>query len=66
MAGKILFAADLAKILGWNTRRANRWMQSTGSGSKRGSRWITSAEILRKYFPEAYREVVLSMDDEDP
>ena len=60
---KVIFAADLAKILGWPTRRANRWMQSMGFGVKWGNRWITTPEMLRAHFPELWQIVMLELDE---
>jgi hypothetical protein len=63
---KILFAADIAKLLGWPTWRAKRWMKSTGCGRKRGKLWITTPELLRAHFPEAAAELdVASLADSD-
>jgi hypothetical protein len=45
-------AADVAKILGWETRRARRWLQSTGAGVRRGGRWVTTRGRLLDHFPE--------------
>ncbi len=43
----------LAQRLGWSQVRTKRWLQRTGAGRKRGSRWITTYEYLLAYWPEA-------------
>jgi hypothetical protein len=50
--GAFFTAADVARALGWPTRRARRWLQSTRAGVKRGGRWVTSRGLLLTYFPE--------------
>jgi hypothetical protein len=38
----VLLAADVARILGWETRRARRWLIASGAGVKRAGRWCTN------------------------
>ena len=65
MPAKILFAADIAKLLDWPTWKAKRWMQRTGCGTKRGKLWITTPTMLREHFPEAARELDVKNQGED-
>lgn len=55
---KLLFTDDIARHLGWTTRRARRWLISTGTGAKRGGRYCTTPAKLAAHFPEIY-DVVL-------
>lgn len=48
----LLLAADIAKLLGWPTWRARRWLVSSGAGSKRCGRWVTTLGKLGEHFPE--------------
>lgn len=54
----LLGAVDVAQLLDserdpWDTQRARRWLKSTTAGKKRGGRWVTTVEQLRRHFPEA-------------
>lgn len=57
----ILTARDVAKLLGpgWNTRKAKRWLQATGAGVRRGSRWITTPQKLVGHWPEAFERIAV-------
>jgi hypothetical protein len=57
-APKLLFAADIARYLGWTTERARRWLISTGAGSKRGGRYCTTPGKLAAHFPEVFDAVL--------
>ncbi len=61
---RILCAADIAKIFGWQTQRARRWLKATGAGAKRGNRYVTTLAVLLAHFPEAAAAVLESGDDE--
>lgn len=61
---KLLGSADVAKALGWDTRRARRWLRRTGAGEKRGGRIVTTAAKLVAHFPEAYHEISTSEVDD--
>ena len=49
-------AKDIAKLLGWATKRAKRWLKNSGAGFKRGkgpsAHWYTTPERLQAEFPE--------------
>lgn len=49
-------AKDIARIMGWTTHRAKRWLKRTGAGFKLGHgtgvRWYTTVDRLRSEFPE--------------
>lgn len=51
---KVLGAADVARILGWQTRRANRWLRKSGAGRKVGGRLVTTPASLLRHLPEAF------------
>jgi hypothetical protein len=51
---KILSAADVAKVLGWETRRAKRWLRKSGAGRKVGGRYVATPASLLRHFPEAF------------
>lgn len=55
---------EVADILEWTkddvangTRKALRWLRGAGALVKRGNRWVTTKELLRKSFPEVYEEI---------
>ncbi len=54
MTTRILGAADVAKVLGWETRRARRWLCKSGAGRKVGGRHVATPASLLKHFPEAF------------
>lgn len=49
-------AKDIARLLGWRTQRAKRWLKTSGAGFKRGrgasAHWYTTPERLQAEFPE--------------
>ena len=47
---------EVAKILEWDTARTRRWLIGSGVAVKRGSRWVTTPELLRRGFPELWEE----------
>lgn len=53
-SAKILSAADIAKLLGWETRRAKRWLRKSGAGRKLGRYYVTTPASLLRHFPEAF------------
>jgi hypothetical protein len=55
---RLLSSAEVAKLLGWRTKRARKWLQREGLGVKIGSRWFTTPTKLREAFPEVYEELV--------
>lgn len=62
----VLTSVDIAKLLGWSTPRARRWLLNTGAGQKRAGRVVTTPTALAAHFPEVL--AVLARDvvgDED-
>lgn len=47
-----LSVADIAKVLGWRTARARRWLLRSGAAVRIGGLWYTTPERLRSEFPE--------------
>lgn len=47
-----LSVADIAKVLGWRTERARRWLLRSGAAIRIGGFWYTTPERLRSEFPE--------------
>jgi hypothetical protein len=45
-------AAEIAKLLGWETQRARRWLLRSGAGVKRSGRVICTPTSLAAHFPE--------------
>lgn len=60
---KLIDAATIAKILGWQTQRARRWLIKTGAGEKRAGRVVTTAQKLIAHFPEAFQEVMADVEE---
>jgi hypothetical protein len=58
-----LTAADIGKLLGWETRRARRWLISSGAGRKCGGRYIVTVAGLCAHFPEIF-SLVMEREDE--
>ena len=54
---KLLTTADVARVMGWTTRRAWRWLIKTGAGERRGGRIVTTRAKLVAHFPEVYHEL---------
>lgn len=51
----VLPVDDVAKALGWKTRKAKRWLMRHGIGRKepgKYGRWYTTRALLRGSFPE--------------
>ena len=44
--------AQVARLLGWRTQRAKRWLRREGAAVKIGDRWYTTRDRLRASFPE--------------
>jgi hypothetical protein len=63
MHKRILYAADVAALLGWSTKRARRWLQREAIASKMGSRWVTTPTKLREAFPEIHDELLQELTD---
>jgi hypothetical protein len=67
----IFQARDIALLLDtpqdrWTTRRARRWLLSSGAGEWRGGRVVTNRQRLRAHFPEVLdRILVLEAHDDD-
>jgi len=55
---RLLSSADVAKLLGWRTKRVRKWLQREQIGVKIGSRWFTTPTKLREAFPEVDEELV--------
>lgn len=47
-----LSVADIARVLGWRTERARRWLLRSGAAIRIGGLWYTTPERLRSEFPE--------------
>lgn len=62
---KLLYARDIAALLGWQTQRARRWLRVTGAGVKRGGRFVTTLPMLLAHFPEVAAAVMEAGDDDD-
>lgn len=52
--------AKIAKVLGWRTQRAKRWLIREGAGVKIGGLWYTTRDRLRASFPEVLTALDLS------
>lgn len=59
----ILTSAQVGRALGWETRRARRWLLNTGAGEKRAGRVITTPGKLVEHFPEAWGGIAGGMFD---
>lgn len=64
---RVLSSKAVATMLGWSTKRARRWMESSGLGFKMGARYFTTPTKIRDAFPEVYAEILTELegDDED-
>lgn len=51
-------AARVARLLGWDTRRARRWLVRSGAGVKRAGRWVTTPQLLGQAFPEVLERML--------
>jgi hypothetical protein len=63
---RLLSAADVARLLGWRTERARRWIVREGCGTRRRGRWYTTPTMLRESFPELYTELMPDLLSELP
>lgn len=65
MSGKrLLSSAEVARLLGWRTKRARKWLQREAIGVKIGSRWFVTPTKLREAFPEVYEELMPELIEE--
>jgi DNA integrity scanning protein DisA with diadenylate cyclase activity len=53
----VIEMAEVAKLVGWSTRRARRRLLATGAVEKRGGRFVTTLDRLRCHFPEVWQAV---------
>lgn len=54
----VIGSEQVARALGWETRRARRWLLKTGAGEKRAGRVVTTLPKLVAHFPEAFQVVM--------
>lgn len=47
-----LSASQIAKVLGWETRRARRWLRKEGAAIRIGRTYYTTPARLRAAFPD--------------
>ncbi len=55
---RLIGSDHVARALGWDTRRARRWLLKTGAGEKRAGRVVTTLPKLVAHFPEALQLVM--------
>lgn len=55
----IITTDQVGRALGWSTKRARRWLLTTGAGERRAGRVITTPTKLVEHFPEAWHELSL-------
>lgn len=53
---KYFTMAEVAKVLGWPTRRARRWLVKNDAVVKINSKWVTTKAKLRESFKDAWDE----------
>lgn len=66
--GAILTIADIAKAIGWRTRRVRRILKEAGAITKIGGRWVTTQGRLRAHMPEvldALQATALAAEQDD-
>ena len=49
---------QIAKVMGWEVRRARRWLHRAKVLEKRHGTLVTTAERLASEFPETYRRLL--------
>lgn len=55
---KLLYASDIARVMGWQTQRARKLLKRTGAGQKRGNRYVTTVAALLANFPEIAQAIL--------
>jgi len=51
---------EIAALMGWHTRRTKRWLVKCGAARcMPNGQWVTSLELLRSNFPEAWQALLL-------
>lgn len=57
--------SEVAVILEWTQERARDWLISSGAAVKRGTRWVTTPELLRRAFPEVWDEYLAAIAERE-
>ncbi|MFM2416371.1 MAG: hypothetical protein RL385_1094 [Pseudomonadota bacterium] len=65
MRAPIITTDKVAAALGWSTKRARRWLLTTGAGEKRAGRVITTPTKLVEHFPEVWGAIASGVSDTD-
>lgn len=62
---RVLYARDVAQLLGWRTERAHDWMLRNGIATKepKGRRYYTTATRIRDAFPDIAEELVMDVGE---
>ena len=55
--------AEVAKLMGWETRRVRRWLAREGGMFKKGRYFYTTRDRMRAAFPEVWEEIALSLEE---
>jgi hypothetical protein len=58
----VLTVSEVARIIGWTKTKTRRWLDKCGALTTRGGRAVTTPELLRSTFPEAWDECLTALE----